>query len=1140
MTKRAGLRSFAAWRSMAVLLTCLGAAAAQAQDATWLTSPGTNDWNTGANWSTGSVPTGTATFDTSSTTTITVPGIPSIATLQFNSTAPAYTFIIIDSGVHFSISGIVNNSAFRPSFSLNATNLSLPSSLIFFGSGPGNANISNFNASNTVFLNSTAGTANIINSLGSQTFGTQFEGASTAGSATILNTNTGLTNFFGNSTAGNATLTNTGGQTNFFDSSSAGNATITNNAGATANFANTSTAGSATIIDSGVGAVAFFANTSTAGSATITNGAGGQAVFVDNSTAGNAIVTNNLGGTTFFDSSTSASDATITNNSGTTSFFNSSTAGSATITNNSGGVTNFHNTGTAGGATITNNSGGATQFLDTSTGGTARFIANAGGTFDISGLSSAGMTAGSIEGAGSYLLGSKQLTVGGNNLSTDVSGVVSGAGGSLVMNGNGTLTLSGTNTYTGGTTVSAGTLQIGNGGVTGSIVGDVTDNATFAINRSDTFTFGGNISGTGGFQQNGTGTLILTGTNSYAGGTTVSAGTLQGNTTSLQGNIVNNAAVVFDQAATGTYAGAMSGTGSLTKQNAGTLILTGTNSYAGATDINAGTLMVNGSVASNTTVNAGGTLAGTGTVFGTVTNAAAGIISPDIGTLTVSGNVTFAPGSIYQVAVDPNGNSGRLSVVGAPATLNGGTVNVMAGAGTYFLSTRYTILNATGGVTGTFAGVTSNLAFLTPSLSYDPNDVFLTLQRNSASFGSTALTHNQLAVANTLTNIVNSGGGSSGMQSALNDIIGLSAPQARAAFDAIGGASLRVFADAQLSFMNGFGQLLAGRLGSGLSDGLALPGLTGSGLQLATAPLFTDAAPVYAQAGGTQGAANWNANEAPHGLWFRAYDTNNNTSGDGNANGFHVSGSGVSLGVDGQINHAYRLGVAITNGNQHLSTDNSNDTGSSDGTALAFYGQYAEGPWTVKAIVGLGRNSNSSARNVVVGATGSVATGDFKSNEQTLYAEAAYRIPEGSFELDPIAALSYVRLAQAGFTEQGAGALDLSVNAQTRTSTRSYLGAKTISQLQAGRNTLRLEPRLLWSHEFGDVDTAPLSAQITGGGTAGSFQVLGSTVKRDGALIGVNLSGEARENLSLYADASAELRNGQTNAAFFVGLRYLW
>ena len=432
-----------------------------------------------------------------------------------------------------------------------------------------------------------------------------------------------------------------------------------------------------------------------------------------------------------------------------------------------------------------------------------------------------------------------------------------------------------------------------------------------------------------------------------------SAGTLQGNTTSLQGNIVNNAAVVFDQAATGTYAGAMSGTGSLTKQNAGTLILTGTNSYAGATDINAGTLMVNGSVASNTTVNAGGTLAGTGTVFGTVTNAAAGIISPDIGTLTVSGNVTFAPGSIYQVAVDPNGNSGRLSVVGAPATLNGGTVNVMAGAGTYFLSTRYTILNATGGVTGTFAGVTSNLAFLTPSLSYDPNDVFLTLQRNSASFGSTALTHNQLAVANTLTNIVNSGGGSSGMQSALNNIIGLSAPQARAAFDAIGGASLRVFADAQLSFMNGFGQLLAGRLGSGLSDGLALPGLTGSGLQLATAPLFTDAAPVYAQAGGTQGAANWNANEAPHGLWFRAYDTNNNTSGDGNANGFHVSGSGVSLGVDGQINHAYRLGVAITNGNQHLSTDNSNDTGSSDGTALAFYGQYAEGPWTVTSSFGV-------------------------------------------------------------------------------------------------------------------------------------------------------------------------------------------
>ena len=75
------------------------------------------------------------------------------------------------------------------------------------------------------------------------------------------------------------------------------------------------------------------------------------------------------------------------------------------------------------------------------------------------------------------------------------------------------------------------------------------------------------------------GTLILTGANSYSGGTTVSGGVLQGKTTSLQGNILNNAAVVFDQGTAGTYAGNMSGSGALTKTGAGTLILSGTNSY---------------------------------------------------------------------------------------------------------------------------------------------------------------------------------------------------------------------------------------------------------------------------------------------------------------------------------------------------------------------------------------------------------------------------------------------------------------------------------------------------------------------------------------------------------------------------------
>jgi autotransporter-associated beta strand protein len=130
-----------------------------------------------------------------------------------------------------------------------------------------------------------------------------------------------------------------------------------------------------------------------------------------------------------------------------------------TIANN--GALVFGNSSTAGEPTAiaaplfasTIITSGVTSFFGTSTGGTARLIANAGGVVDLSGLTSAGMTAGSIEGAGTIFLGSKNLTVGGNALSTTFSGVISGNGGSLTKVGTGTLILTGNNTYTGPTTV---------------------------------------------------------------------------------------------------------------------------------------------------------------------------------------------------------------------------------------------------------------------------------------------------------------------------------------------------------------------------------------------------------------------------------------------------------------------------------------------------------------------------------------------------------------------------------------------------------------------------------------------------------------------------------------------------------------
>jgi outer membrane autotransporter protein len=191
-----------------------------------------------------------------------------------------------------------------------------------------------------------------------------------------------------------------------------------------------------------------------------------------------------------------------------------------------------------------------------------------------------------------------------------------GGVGQLTKTGIGTAILTGANTYTGGTTISSGTLQLGSGGTSGSLVGNVTNNGTLAFNRSDAATFGGVVSGIGNLQQDGSGTTILTGANTYIGGTTISAGTLQlgngGTAGSLVGNVTNNGELTFNRSDSVTFDGVVSGTGNLQQNSSGTTILTGVNTYTGGTIINAGTLQLGdggaaGSLVGNVTNN--GTLA---------------------------------------------------------------------------------------------------------------------------------------------------------------------------------------------------------------------------------------------------------------------------------------------------------------------------------------------------------------------------------------------------------------------------------------------------------------------------------------------------------------------------------------------------
>ena len=177
------------------------------------------------------------------------------------------------------------------------------------------------------------------------------------------------------------------------------------------------------------------------------------------------------------------------------------------------------------------------------------------------------------------------------------SGSIQGGGSlgaiSLAVNGNGVQVLTGANTYTGSTTVNGGTLQIGNGGTTGSINATcgVVTNAILAFNRSDNISFAPAISGNGGVTQFGPGAVALTGSLSYTGQTTLV-----------------NAALTVGNAQNMTLAGAIVGSGTFSKAGAGTLTLGGYSTYSGPTVIVAGTVTVPQALQFQTAVlNVGGT-----------------------------------------------------------------------------------------------------------------------------------------------------------------------------------------------------------------------------------------------------------------------------------------------------------------------------------------------------------------------------------------------------------------------------------------------------------------------------------------------------------------------------------------------------
>ncbi|TAI60935.1 autotransporter domain-containing protein [Bradyrhizobium sp. Leo170] len=900
--------------------------------------------------------------------------------------------------------------------------------------------------------------------------------ASSAGGAIY---NTGRATIADSSFSGNANgaIYNTGAAS-ISGSSFSGNSSTTYGGGAIFNF------GTATIVDS------HFSNNSAGAGGAIFNETNHTVTITDSSFSGNSAT---YGGAIFINGTATITGSSFSNNyaaHGGGAIFDAS--GTVTIADSSF----FGNTtGTLGGAVYTDY-------------GTINLTVGGGRTSTFSGNTASGQ-ASSI-----YLNGPATLNVsvasGGVLDMRDPMGGRANGTLAITQTGDGTWKLGGNNVFTnsGGQTtfnVVAGRLYL-------YAAGEVS-NATSA-NAAATVTAGAiQLDGSSSsFTLGSTATLVAAGNNSIttegsivlANGATLRGGTatdnanvdgggalIAGGKTSLtltasggvtlQGNLNVEAVAAADTfTLNADLADAAGSTGSLTKRGTGTVVLTGDNSYTGTTTIPAGTLAVDGSIASSalTIVNAGATLAGTGSV-GTTTINSGGILAPGragtIGSLTVNGNLTFENGAIY--AVDVAGSGSDLTTVSGGATLKGGTVVVstLDPLASYQKGQTATILRAGTGVSGSFAGSAISSAFLTTSLSYTADSAYLTValaptntdgSGNPAIFETVAHTANQYRTAVALDTLAQSGSS----LALYNKLLLLDAGEARGAYNALDGeihASLKsgLIEDSHFARDAVTGRLLAafGEAGGSSADNVRKL---------------------------SDGLAVWGSG---YGSWARL------GGGGGNAASLDRAAGGFFVGADKLIDSGWRIGVMGGYGRSFYSVDGRASSADVDQSTIGAYAGTRINDLGLHLGLANTWHAIDTSRNVAFPDFAEIDKTSYNARTTQIFGDAGYTFHAGGAALEPFAGFAWVNLHTNGYDENGTAGLH--GGGETQNVTYSTIGLRGALPVSLGSFSGNLHGTLGWQHAFGDVTPWTTHAFVS----SDAFTVTGVPIARDAALIQTGL-----------------------------------
>lgn len=586
------------------------------------------------------------------------------------------------------------------------------------------------------------------------------------------------------------------------------------------------------------------------------------------------------------------------------------------------------------------------------------------------------------------------------------------------------------------------------------------------------------LTGTAGLTKTGQGILVLNGANSYSGGTNVLGGRLVGNAGSFgTGGIAigPDGTLVMNQILDGVFTQALSGSGNFWKTGPGSLTLSGDSSFSGNSTVFAGRLVVNGSLASSPVrVESGGTLGGQGQVGSTEVMAGGRIAPGDgLGTLTVNGDFTQNSGSFRDVEITSAGLSDLLAVTGVANIGAGSTLNVSKlDAGRLVLGTRYTVLTAEGGRTGTYGAVTGDTrvsAFVGVVPAYDANNVFLDVAQTRA-FAAAGSTPNQIAAA-------------SGADNAGN----------RAMYQAI--AYLPDDASARAAFDQISGEIHATARGATMED-----------------TRFVREAMIN---------RTTDDREAGKRLWLQGYGSWASLDGDLNAADADRDIAGFFLGGEMVADSGLVVGAVTGYGEAKIRVDARNSRADTSDAYLGAYAGFDSLGFSVRAGLAYMWRDVKTVRNIAFAGFTDTTTAKYDLNNLQLFADAGYQMNLGKVGVEPFFQLAYVDVSDGNFRESG-GAAALSGGGSedfwlTQLGTRASVGIGT---------GLKLTGSLGWRHTSGGDRNTPVNMSFAAGP---GFSIAGPPVVKDAAAMSVGIKGQVAKNLEVDAGYSGLAGSGYSD-----------